>query len=202
MADNGIAVASWMCIWVHGKIPWTEQGALNFRSRSLKLTVAQWDAVTVYCTGIRNISLDQRQKVKKWSKENCTLGILLYDLFGVISITALLLCFCFSFLFSLSLWLPRYFFPRFQHFILTGLVLSFLFSDYFFPPSPSDHFIIELSCIFLSFWCLLPESALPSCLPLGQGCCCCLISVLRFTGAALGCTDLVPHGHSAFVRRV
>ncbi|KAM6265291.1 renalase isoform 2-T2 [Spheniscus humboldti] len=57
----------------------------------------------------------------------------------------------------------------------------------------------QLSCIFLSFLSLLPKPALPSRLPLGQ-CCCCLISILRFTSAALGCTDSVRYGHSAFIR--
>lgn len=114
MADNGTAVASWVYIWINGKIPWTEQDVLNFRSCSPKLTVARWDTVTFTAqesktylwtkryVWIQNVSLDQRQKVKKWLKENCTLCIMLYDLCGLISIAGLVLCFCSFFSPSLS----------------------------------------------------------------------------------------------------
>lgn len=213
MADNSTAVPSWVYIWINGKVPCTEKDALDFRSCSLKLTVARWDAVTVYRTGIQNISLDQKICLnpkhifgpKAESQEMIerklyslyhALWSLWFDLYCWS--TAVLLLFFFS---------PLSGFPdifsSFSTFHPMGLVLSFLFSDYFFPPSSSDHFIVKLSCIFLSFLSLLPKPALPSRLPLGQCCCCCcLISILRFTGAGLGCTDLVQHGHSAFVRRI
>lgn len=130
--------------------------------------------------------------------ENCSLCITLYDFYGLISI-ALLLCFCsFFFFLSLSGFLDIFdsfstFYPHRSCFVVPFLGL--------FPPSSSNHLIINLSCIFLSFLSLLPEPALTSLLPLGQCCCCRLISLLRFTSAGLGCTGLAQHGHSAFARR-
>lgn len=205
MADNIMVVASLVYIWIKGKIPWTEQDALDFRSCSLKLTVVWWDTVTVYCTGIQNMSLDQKiclnvkyifgskaeQSRNDW-KKNCAhhaLWSLWFDHYCW-STAVLLLFYSFSF----SLWLSRYFSLFFSISSLWVLVFFFSFSQTFFSPSSSDYFIIKLSRILLSFLCFLPEFALLSCLPLGQ--CCCLISILRFTSAVLGCTGLGHYGYS------
>ena len=171
---NSTAVASWVYIWINGEIPWTEQempwtlglvhqswqlyDGIQWRFTAQESKICLW---TKRYVGIQNISLDQRQKVKKWSKENCTLyhalRSLWFDLYCW-STAVLLLFFP-----PLSVWLFRYFFLFFN---ISSLWFLFCHSFswtifYHLPPPitsssscPASSYLfypVYLSCLALMF---------------------------------------------------
>lgn len=93
---------------------------------------------------------------KDWKK--AVLCIMLYHLYGLISVAGLLLCFC-SFFFSLSLWLARYFFLFFNTSSLWFLFchsFSQTISSHLPPPITSSSSCPTSSYLFCPFCLSLP----------------------------------------------
>jgi len=208
-----MAVASWVYIWINGKILWTEQDALDFRSRSPKLTVTWWSTITVYCTGIQNIPLDQKMFESKtclWikgrkSRNDWKKIVLSVSCFISSMVWCLLLVYCCaSALFFSSLSLSGFLdiFCSFSAFHPYGscFVIPFviLFLPTFLLQLLHHEAVLHLLIFFIPFaWaCLAFTFTFRPVLML-------LLPHLHseIHQCCSGCTDLVQHGHSAFVCR-